>query len=119
DNRRVIPPDEALLPEQLALRATIEKLGALRRACPTLRRGDRTALFADRGRYAYARDHEGDRVIVLLSADGVDTLVPPIAEGSFIDLVTGETIALDEDVIAPARGFRILVAPGSPCANAF
>lgn len=123
DNRRVMPGDDALAPEQLALRAHTERLGTLRRCSSALRRGDRRALVVDGARYAYVRETEEESAIVALSSQDSATTVavaPPGAAGAtWIDALTGDAFAPDGDgmlaVELGPRTSRVLLAADDPC----
>lgn len=117
DNRRVMPPEDELLPPQLELRDTVQRLGQLRRCSDVLRRGQRQALAIDPQRYAYVRRHEGREVVVVISSATVATLSPPLpgTSGSWLDVVTGESIDPSADFEIGALSFRILMRPDDPC----
>jgi glycosidase len=124
DNRRVMPADDVLNDAQLALRATVQQLGQLRRCSVALRRGTRQALLVGGDRYAYRRDHDGSAVVVVMSTSNepASFTLPAgsLETGVWQDILSGESIDVDGGVVPirlPPLGVRILLPGGSACAN--
>jgi glycosidase len=118
DSRRVLP--DVLAPDTLpdlsrALLASVQKLGAARQRCESLRRGERRVLFVD-------RDHDvalrGEALVVLSRSSEPASvhLSQPIA-GRFIDLLSGTTLMLapGETLPVPPLSAAIYVPSSSSC----
>ncbi|MEZ4379848.1 MAG: alpha-amylase family glycosyl hydrolase [Nannocystaceae bacterium] len=125
DCRRVMPGDDALTPAQRALRASAERLGQLRRCLPVMASDVRRTLVADGDLYAFTRDDGVDAPLVVVINRG-DAPASPVIDlgasawaGEFVDVLSGERLALGEGptpVAAPARSIQALVPAASPCA---
>lgn len=112
DCRRVMPAEDELNPHQIAVRETVRALGRLRRASVALRRGERLLIEATREIYVFERRHDGESVLVALSASlAPQTLETPIS-GTFVDALSGESVDPGRFSLPPLS-FRILVPPAS------
>lgn len=127
DCRRVMPEDAALLPEQVALREAVRRMGTLRRCLPALRTGARIPFAISTDRYAFARVPEaGDAALVLVSSARSSSRIPVpdslfdlgVAGGWYKDALSGERFALDPggvDIDMPPLSMRILIPEGNRC----
>jgi len=122
DCRRVMPADGSLLPPQVALRAKVERLAALRRCSRALQIGERRPLVAEGGSFVFMRDAgAGERVWVAVSAsDAASSVqVADLGAGEFVDALTGEVFfgGIGAMVPMPPRSLRVLLPRSSPCAE--
>jgi glycosidase len=127
DCRRVMPIDEELRSEQLALRDVVRRIGSLRRCMPALRAGARVPFAISSDRYAFARVlATGDPALVLASRMPSATQIPipasvfgvGVPAGWYKDALSGERFALDErgsDIDMPPLSMRILIPEGNRC----
>ena len=122
DCRRVMPAEAALSADQLALRDRIRRLGRLRRCSPALRRGGRELIAAEDDVYAFVREGEGSRALVVASraTEEVMAAIPEmfLEPGSFVDALSGATFeigAAGAEVPVPPRSLRVLLPAGDPC----
>ena len=126
DCRRVLPADEALAPEQLALRGAVRRMGTLRRCLPALRTGARVPFAVAEDRYGFARIGDGDPALVLISRARSSSSIPVPASvhdvgvptGWYKDALSGERFALapeGSDVDMPPLSIRILIPEGNRC----
>lgn len=124
DNRRVMPELASLPPERAALHELVQRVAAVRRCVPALRRGDRRALLVGRDQYAFTRDAgDGAPAVVLLSRETAaaslrlpagSTTVP----GWYKDALTGDRFELGPQgavVEMEPRSLRVLVPESSSC----
>jgi glycosidase len=79
----------------LDLRAFVRSLIAMRHRHGALRRGAYTRLYADRGVYAFARQYQGETLIVVLNSndEAVNVEVPVrgcLANGTVLSPIVGE-----------------------------
>jgi glycosidase len=122
DCRRVMPSDASLSPPQVALRAKVEALAALRRCARALQVGERRPLVAEGGSFAFVRDAgAGEVAVVVVSAsDSASSVSLPFADlsaGEFVDGLTGEIFLVGSGVPMPPRSLRVLLPRSSPCAE--
>jgi glycosidase len=124
DNRRVMPDLAALDPDRLALLELVQRVAAVRRCVPALRRGDRRALLVERDQYAFTRDAgDGAPAVVLLSREAAAaTLELPAGSttspGWYKDVLSGDRFELGPQgavVDMEPRSLRVLVPETSPC----
>jgi glycosidase len=123
DSRRVLPAEASLTAPQVELRRRVRALGQLRTCAPSLQSGTRTLLASTTTTTAYLRIADGaEPILVALSTDESPTNVfvgSAIAQGNYVDLVTGESISLSGDraatVSVPPRAARVLLPQGSSC----
>ena len=123
DDRRVMPAEEALSPEQVAVRAHVQRLGALRRCSRAIQAGARRPVTAAGPHLAFVRD-VGDGAPALIVASNAEeaTLVAvfgaDLPAGEYVDALSGDALTLSEaaTVPMPPRSLRALVPRGSPCA---
>jgi glycosidase len=99
DNRKMMPAESALSPDQKAVRDYFSKMAALRSAHPALRYGNRRLLLADDSRYAFVRRHFDDRVLAVWNkaekAARFDLKTgPELPDGPYSDALTGQTIEI-------------------------
>ena len=124
NNRRVMPELASLPPERLALHDLVQRVAAVRRCVPALRRGDRRALLVGRDQYAFTRDAgDGAPAVVLLSREATaaslrlpagSTTVP----GWYKDALTGDRFELGPQgavIEMEPRSLRVLVPESSSC----
>jgi hypothetical protein len=73
------------------------RLAALRAEVPALRRGSYRELFVAPEQLAFARELDGNTVIVLLNAagDAAEVAVPAPVDGGWRDLLNGGTATAD------------------------
>jgi len=119
DNRRVLPDPATLGPEQQATLALVRRLGPLRGCLPALRTGSRRALVVEEEVYAFERG-EGEAVVLLSRSPTSESVVLRRA-GAYVDVISGEAIAVDAAGTAVPLGPRqprVLVRAGSGCAGA-
>jgi glycosidase len=91
DNRRFMQWS-GLSANQSWLRDRIAALAAIRAAHPALRRGSRSSLGVAADVYSYRMETAGDALIVVLNrGDGAAT-APGIPDGSYRELISGETV---------------------------
>jgi glycosidase len=107
DNRRSMQWD-GLMPSQLFLKERLAKLGKIRREHPSLRRGGRQTLGSSADTWVYARETEGDKVIVAINRSDTPRAATGLPTGTYEDLLTGETVSGPTPSLAP-RQTRILV----------
>lgn len=119
DNRRVMPDDSALSSAQRNLRGHMQKLGRLRACSDALRRGNYRLLDANPERLFFARETEGDAVLVEVlrkPATGFSLAGAPL--GEYVDILSGARFTTDDTVLAKAENtIRVLVPSASPCAR--
>ena len=121
DSRRTMPDEGALLPAQKDTRAYVEKLGAARRCIAPIRRGTYRPLVVEGETLAFARE-DGTRTAVVVtsrSALPFDAPLVGIAKGTWVDVLTGETVEVDPAMThLPGTAYRtwILVPKTDPCA---
>ena len=106
------PADSELLPPQAAVLALVEKLAALRRCLPQLRRGERTSLWAEPevsvALHRAPTEHDDPAaVLVVLSRARNDKriFVPAAAAarlpaGRYRDALSGEDLTVPSDAAA-------------------
>ena len=117
-----MPPESALLPDQLATRELVAKLGKLRACSTALRRGAYRPLVVEGETLAYAREDGAARVVVVMSRNGLtfDAPLVGVTEGSYVDVISGETVAVSPArTTMPMAAFqvRVLVPAGDGCAG--
>lgn len=124
DDRRVLPADDTLSPEQQQTLDLTRRLGRLRRCFPALRRGARLPIWAGAQTYAFVRDAgDGAPAVALFSTAPSTTpiLVPggAVPPGGYVDALTGEPFSLGGGESIPVEPFtaRILIPDTSPCAS--
>ena len=125
DSRRVMPPEEALIPAQRALQAQTERIAQLRRCLPALTAGGRETLLAEGDLYAFVRARDDLEPAIVLVNRGDASAMPTLdlgdRSGTFVDVVSGESVLLPGGVttveIGP-RTIRALIPAGSTCAPA-
>lgn len=123
DSRRVMPDEAALIPDQIATRASLEALARVRACSPALRRGSYRLLFADAEHLAYARELPGaDTAVVILLRDAANLEAPlaQITGGTWIDALSGRPQSLQPEltnVVAAPLSPLVLFPQGSPCAS--
>jgi glycosidase len=120
DNRRVMPPAEALSPAQQGVLATVQRMGALRRCFPALRTGARRPLTTEKKRWAFVRDAgDGLPVLALFSKEAQATSlpVPGAPPGEYLDAFTGAPVHLGEGAAVEVKpfSFTILLPAQHPC----
>jgi len=124
DNRRVMPPADALTPPQAELLGFVRRMSQLRRCVPALRRGDRRALVVGRDAYAFTRDAADGAPAVVLSSrhrQPAEIALPPgatTAPGWYKDALTGQRFELGpQGTLVPMepRSMRVLVPESLPC----
>jgi glycosidase len=94
DCRRVMPADSALSEAQLKTRELARKIGRTRACSRPLRRGALRTILADEERLVFAREIDGESVIVALGRRpraSMTIQVPP-SLGPLVDVVTGEEV---------------------------
>ena len=89
--------------------AHLKKLTKIRADHPALRRGTRKALGATDDVLAYQMTTPGDEVLVVINRADGDNAALGVPAGSFVDLLTGETLQ-GPAVTVKARSGRVLVA---------
>jgi glycosidase len=116
DSRRVLPDvlQGALPPQMARTLALSQRLGALRRCLPALRRGVREPLLADRDHaVALHRETAGGAAaaLVVLSRDRARAAltVPGVPAGRYRDALSGATLT-----VSPGGPAQIDAAPLSP-----
>jgi glycosidase len=124
DSRRVMPSDANLAPLQLATREVVRRLGAARTCSGALRRGTYRTLHAGHEALAFAREAPGVETVVVVAARNVTPSfslpVPGIADGDYVDLMTGQHASLRAGLtnlsVAPFS-VALFVPSGSVCAK--
>jgi len=106
DNRRMMTFG-GYAPGQAALLAKVKKLGALRAAHTSLRRGDRTTLSYDNDTWVYAMVDGTDRVYVAINRSDAAKTVTGLPAGALTDQLTGEALS-GPSLTVPARSARVL-----------
>ncbi len=122
DARRTMPAESALLPEQKATRDFVAKLGAARRCASALRRGTYRPLVVEGETIAFAREDGAKTAAVVMSRSDlpIDTPLVGVAKGTWVDLLTGDEVAVDPAMTHfPAAAYRtwVLVPKGDECAR--
>lgn len=103
DNRRMLPPEEALTSEQRGVREFLGKVTALRQAHPSLRYGNRVLLLAEGDRYAFLRRHFDDTVVAVWNKSAQPaTFDLPVAghlpDGSLPDALGGRPLVVTDGI---------------------
>ncbi|MDB4964727.1 MAG: uncharacterized protein JWN44_416 [Myxococcales bacterium] len=108
DNRRMMPWNAAgYSAAQTALLAKVKKLGLLRAAHPSLRRGDRTTLSYGDDTWVYRMIDGVDRVYVAVNRSDSAKTVTGLPAGTLNDQMTGEALT-GPSLTVPARSARVL-----------
>ena len=107
DNRRMMQWSGYSAGQQIVL-ARLKKLGAIRAAHPSLRRGVRTQLGATNDTIAYKMQAGADIVYVAINRGDGATGIGGLPSGSFTDAITGSAQS-GPTVQVPARSAVILV----------
>lgn len=124
DNRRVMPELASLEPARVALLELVQRVAAVRRCVPALRRGDRRALLVGRDHYAFTRDAgDGAPAVVLLSREAAAASLElpagsTTAPGWYKDALSGDRFELGPQgavVEMEPRSLRVLVPESLPC----
>jgi len=121
DSRRVYPSEATLMPAQKELRERVRAMGRARRCLEPLRRGAYRPLAADRERLIFAREHNGQLVVVVATRDGAgrtETPLPGVAAGEWVDVLSREKRALDPTRTVfeePSLSIRYYVPASSAC----
>ncbi|NDJ55331.1 MAG: alpha-amylase [Chloroflexi bacterium] len=87
---RLYPP--ALGESRPAILSDIQRLAAIRQQQPALRYGGYRQIYLDHAQFAFARDFEGDTLIVALNADlhAESIRLEGLAGSELVDLLNGE-----------------------------
>jgi glycosidase len=122
DCRRVMPAEDALLEEQKATRDLARKIGKARTCSRPLRRGALKTLLADDEHFVFAREIDGESVIVSLSrrpTKAIDVVLPASSPTSITDVVTGRQLPSNEKLTIDPEpfGIHVWVADASGCAR--
>ncbi len=121
DSRRVYPNEASLSPEQRVLRDRVRAFGRARSCLEPLRRGSYRSLASDAERMIFARELDGQTVIVVATrADSarLEAPLPGIAGGEWIDVLSGEKRTFEPTRTAfeePSASVRYYVRAGSAC----
>jgi glycosidase len=123
DNRRVMPPVDALSPAQRDVRDTVARLARLRACSSALRRGGRTPLYVGLHGYAFSRRDGAEVATLVISTAATETRISlpaaALEPGSYRDIASGEVFAADAgaplEVPMEPLSFRILLAAGDAC----
>lgn len=121
DCRRVLPSDDALVPEQKDLRRFVASLGRARACSAPLRRGKYVSRYADAERLVFTRELEGDkRTVVILTRKPLgplDLAVAKIPPGTYRDLLDGgnATIGTQGTIELPAYSIRLFTNVADDC----
>jgi glycosidase len=121
DSRRVYPREGTLLPEQRVLRDRVRAFGRARGCLEPLRRGTYRALASDPERIVFAREHNGQTVIVVATRDGsgrLESPLPGIAAGEWVDVLSHEKRTFDparSTFDEPSGSARYYVRANSAC----
>ena len=99
DNRRMMPLEAVLTPDQKAVRAHVAAVAAIRHAHPAMRYGSRRVLEARGPGYAFVRRHLGDAVLVAWNrSDEPRTFTldagPEMPDGSAVDALGGGRVQI-------------------------
>jgi glycosidase len=124
DSRRVMPSDAELSPLQLATRAVVQRLGMVRSCSGALRQGTYRTLHAGDEDLVFAREAPGVETVVVVAtrnpASDVAVSLPGIADGDYVDLMSGRHASLRAGLtnlgLAPFS-VALYVPSGSVCAN--
>jgi cyclomaltodextrinase / maltogenic alpha-amylase / neopullulanase len=97
DNRRMMPLEGELSSEQKAVREFFIKAAAIRKAHPALRYGNRRAVIAENGQYAFVRRHLEDVVLAVWNRDEQANYYelpvgPEMEDGTYKDALSRSTI---------------------------
>jgi len=122
DCRRVMPAEDALLPEQVATRELTRKLGRARSCSVALRRGTKTTLLAEDERLVFVREHEGEAAIVSLSrrpSRPVTITLPKDAPSTLVDVATGQRVDASAGLPIDSEAFavHVFLPADSACAR--
>lgn len=122
DSRRVVPDLSGISSQQADVRATVARLGQLRRCSAALRKGVRKPIVAGPDVYAYTRDAgDGDPIVVMFARKGAGVPVPAgaVLAGQYVDLFSGEKFGLGqgESITLGDLSYRVLLREGSVCLN--
>lgn len=122
DSRRVMPADAALLPDQVATRDFVAKLGKTRSCSDALRRGTYRTLVADAEVLAFAREDldANDAAIVVVARNPtapVTLLMKAFPAGAWVDAL-GSGLGFDASqptFTMPAHSVAVFVPSSSQC----
>ncbi len=123
DNRRVMPPPDALVPGQRGLLELTQRLARARLCLPALRRGERVPLHASSDTWAFMRDAGDDGPVVVVAqrgdAPGSIRFGTTVYAGAWKDLVSGETLVIDPETEVPLHpwSLRVLAPAGHACSE--
>ena len=105
DNRRCFPWDSDTWNE--TVHSTFRSLIGLRRRETALRRGRVIPLQAEGRTIVYAREHEGERILVALNADHDQPAHVDLTDGPWTDAFEGTPVE-GQSIEVPALAYRIL-----------
>lgn len=123
DSRRVLPGDADLTAAQRATRDFVTKLGRARACSAALRRGTYRTLAVDAEHLVFARESDGETVIVVVQRASVAafaTPLPGISPGDYVDVLSAGVASLRPELtnLPPAPfSLQLFLAAGSPCAK--
>ncbi len=105
DNRRMMPLEEQLTPDQLAVRAHVAAVAAIRHAHPALRYGSRRVLEARGPGYAFVRRHLDDAVLVAWNRSNEPRFFtldagPEMPDGPALDALGGSRVRIINGKVA-------------------
>lgn len=121
DCRRVMPAEADLIPEQIATRELVRKVGRARACSSALRRGGLRTLLADDERYVYAREIEGGElaIVALTRRPSLEVRVPlPPGAPALVDVITGQRVEAGSPTLTVANepfGVHVYVAADGGC----
>jgi glycosidase len=121
DSRHVMPAESELNSAQVSTRASLEALSKIRACSPSLRRGTYRLLFSDAEHLAFARELPGaDTAVVALfrNAAGLSAPLPGIAEGPWVDALSGGEASLApglSSIAGTPLSLQVLFPKGSSC----
>ncbi|HEX8440403.1 alpha-amylase family glycosyl hydrolase, partial [Archangium sp.] len=112
DNRRMMDFDPShYTPGQQLLREHMRKLGTIRNAHVSLRRGERVSLSVTDETIAYQMRHEADSVYVLVNRADVPQRVSGLPEGTYEDLLTGRQVTGPQAELSPRSSMLLIAKP--------
>ncbi len=126
DSRRVMPAEAELSSGQRALRDAVRRVGQLRGCSEAIRRGTYRVLVATDEALVFARETDAPGaqpvVVSLLRSPAADVSapLPGIAEGEWVDVVSGQKASLRPELTNLGRApfsTRVLVPSASACAS--
>ncbi|MBI2265919.1 MAG: alpha-amylase [Armatimonadetes bacterium] len=87
----------------------VKRLADMRKSHPALRRGDQTALIADKDVLMFSRNYKDERTYVAINTSDEEREIPFSGDLNYKDLLTGKDGSVTDGILRiPGRSFLIL-----------